>query len=310
VYLFTGKEEFLMDASLGEIKQSLITEGFEDFDYDLGYGGEVAFADILKKLQTPPFGSKKRLVVMKTLKKLPPSERQALADYLQSPNTSTCLVLVAPGEPDSDKFLNPLKKWASIIIFEIEGTQITTAIADRARAKGLALEPGAAELIRELVGDSLLTVDSELEKLKIFLGTESKVSQELIDQVSGDTREYQIKNLSQTIVERNRKRALEILCRLKNWDAEPTWIVNALGWKFFDLLSGKDIAQEPNTDYTPAIISGKKASVASQPNDRSRHWRRTEIINRLRGLKAIDLKIKQGFRDPFYLLESFISQNI
>jgi len=280
-----------MDAALAELKRSLIAQGFEDFDYDLFYGGEVDFADILKKLVSPPFASKKRLVVIKNLKKLLPTERQALVAYAQSPNPTTCLVVVAPKDQAPEGLVTELKKYASVVTFSsLRDYEIPAAIAVQARAKGLSLEPGAAELIGELVGGSLLNVNSELDKLKVFLGAESKVTRELIARVSSNSREYQVWDLSQAVARRNRKKALEILCRLENWKEEPIYIISSLALKFLKLFADKS-ASAATREWT----SG---------------WSRAGIIKCLQDLKAIDAQLKQSRNDPFYLLQSFITENI
>ncbi len=291
-----------METAVGDLKRSLIAPGFEDFDYDLYYAGEVDYADILKKLVSPPFASKKRLVVIKNLKKLLPTERQALVNYAQSPNPTTCLAVVAPKDQAPQGLVTELKNYASVINFSpLRDNQLLAAIAAQARTRGLSLEPGAAELLRDMVGSSLFTVNSELDKLKIFLGAESKVTRELIAAVSGTSREYQVWELSQTVTRRNRKKALEILCRLENWKVEPAFIVNSLAVKFLKLFADKSGDKKPKSDYRPA---------SGATRERTSGWSRAGIIKCLQDLKAIDSQIKQSRNDPFYLLQSFITENI
>jgi outer membrane lipopolysaccharide assembly protein LptE/RlpB len=73
--------------------------GFEDFNLQHLSADETAVSEVLEHAMTMPFMGPPRVVIVRGVDRYPAEELQKLLPYLESPNDSTCLVLVAD-KPD------------------------------------------------------------------------------------------------------------------------------------------------------------------------------------------------------------------
>jgi DNA polymerase-3 subunit delta len=94
------------------------------------------------------------------------------------------------------------------------------------------------EIIR-LVGTDTQTLLSELDKLSDAALNTGRITAELVDELIGRTRELSNFELTDHIMARNRKRALETLHRLLNDGAEPVMLIGLIASNYHRLALGK-----------------------------------------------------------------------
>jgi DNA polymerase III delta subunit len=149
-----------------------------------------------------------------------------------------------------------------------------------AKAGRFKVVDGARQLLLESTAGSLGRLKVELEKLKTLLDRDPEVTKERVRDLTGIWREYHVSELVDAVVQRNRTAALSSLWRLADWNESPVMIVGWLGSRFMRMLT---------SNYGDAKL-----------------WTRQEIVFCLRHLAAIDLKLKRGYPEQYYLLENFV----
>src|SRR2546426_10448130 len=93
----------------------------------------------------------------------PSKVRQALVRYHQAPNPTTLLILVqGAGEPPDAELA---RLATSVAIEPLPAPRVHKWVAHRAKQLQLTLEPDAAELLVQTVGNDLGALAGELEKL-------------------------------------------------------------------------------------------------------------------------------------------------
>src|SRR5579871_3459786 len=127
VYLFCGEEDRLKSEAVQALQQHVVDPDFADFDLEQMNGSSATPDAILAAAGQAPFGSAKRLVVVKDLEQWRDRGRQADADRLAEglarlPETC-CLALVVAAEEEegrrktavTTKLDNAVKKLGALV---------------------------------------------------------------------------------------------------------------------------------------------------------------------------------------------------
>ena len=91
VYLFAGEESYLVDICLNKIERFLAVD---DLNKEVFYAAESSAEDILNAVQTLPFLSERRVVVVKGIDKMKAVDAERITDYLSNVIETTCLILL------------------------------------------------------------------------------------------------------------------------------------------------------------------------------------------------------------------------
>jgi DNA polymerase-3 subunit delta len=270
--------------------------GAESFDYASYQGRETDVEQILMAVRTPPFMARRRLVVVRDFDKYRKEPQEALLAELAKEVPSCRLVLtVAAPSPTLERLIE--EKGCGRYVISVPAARADEAaelIDQWARQNHLEIAPDARLLLLEMCGESFGHLRSELEKIRTFLGpgpeppiagkSDCVMTREMVRDLAGQWREYQVSEFVDAVARRNRTLALTTLRRLADWNEEPVKIVGWLAGRFLRMLAyGFGDAQQ---------------------------WSKPEIALALRQLSRIDLKLKSGYPEKYYLLDSFVVQRV
>ena len=165
VYYLHGDEDVLKDEAIRALVDRVLDAGARDFNLDQRSAGDLDPEAFHSLVNTPPLLAAARVVVLRGVEDVRKTSkvRQALVRYLQAPNPTTLLVLVqGAGEPPDAELA---RLATSVAIEPLPAPRVHKWVAHRARQLQLTLEPDAAELLVESVGNDLGALTGELDKL-------------------------------------------------------------------------------------------------------------------------------------------------
>lgn len=179
VYYFWGEDDFQMHQAIARLRDRTLDAAWASFNYDK-IGGDEATAPItaLNQAMTPPFGAGQRFVWLADTALGQRCSDTLLAEFArtlpQLPDTSV-LLLSSRTKPDGRaKFTKLLQKHGEIRAFDTippwNTDQISQHITQTAKEQGVALTPGAIELLVAAVGNQTRQLRLELEKLSLYWG--------------------------------------------------------------------------------------------------------------------------------------------
>lgn len=239
VYFFTGDEIFFHDR-LQEEFQNLIPEGMRDFNMDVLRGNDISVERLISIVKSYPMMAERRLVIIRDALSMDGNDGGSLNDlipYLKSPTASTILVMIDPQKPNrATKFGKAVSKTkhSTYVAFDtVPEYKLAEWIVSWAKTNyKLQVDRQAAELLAQFVGDDLLQLSNEIEKLSNFDNTKSTVvGVDAIRKIVGNTREYTIFELKDAILARNRKQAMHIAEHmLQQSDSNVGEIIKSLGY--------------------------------------------------------------------------------
>lgn len=175
IYFFTGDEPYYIDKVTDFIMQNVLTEPEKAFNQTVVYGKDADASAVTNTARRFPMMSNYQLVVLKEAQEL--KNFDDLVHYVENPLKSTILVINYKYKSldKRKKIYKSLQEKAMIYeskkLYENKIPEwITTNLAKRKYR----IEPKAAALLTEFLGNDLSRIANELDKLVIVLADNSK----------------------------------------------------------------------------------------------------------------------------------------
>jgi len=225
-YLFYGENEFLLEKLLNAVRQSLIPEEARDFNLQVYYGGKeekVHPAEIIDTARTLPFMSHKRLVIVRRTDNISPAALESFIPYLEDPVESTCLLFVSSKTDFRKAFYKKIRELGGSVNFKkLYDRQVLPWIIKMAKDLGLNIEKEACVYLQQIVGNRLMDLSNELEKLYVRYG-ETPVGLEETKAMAIHSRTYTIFELIDQISFKRCAESISVLERyLEMGDAQSS----------------------------------------------------------------------------------------
>jgi DNA polymerase III subunit delta len=214
VYYLYGKEQFLVQRALAAIRAAVLdpkTQAFNVDNLDCKEGKEGArnAERILAAARTVPMMAARRLVLVKDADALGPDDLEALLPYLGNPHETTCLVFVAQNADLRRRFFLELKKTGGLAKFEpLYERRLPAWIEAEARGLAHTVEPGAAQLLCDVIGADLGALAQALEQLSLFVGPKKRITAAAVEELIAETRQHSVFDLANAVGERDTRKAL------------------------------------------------------------------------------------------------------
>jgi len=172
VYALVGEDTFLHLEAIRKIAASLKDAQRNDFD-----GESAQLHEVFDELRSFSMFASSKLVVVRNGDEFISRYRENMEEYVQSPSDSATLVLRCKSLPGNQRISKMIAKHGKVEPCEPpKDKDLPRWIIDRAKTgHKLQIDPGAAQLLAELVGGDLGRLDNELAKLALMV--EGKVAE-------------------------------------------------------------------------------------------------------------------------------------
>ena len=241
VYALHGEEDKLKDEAVTALVKHLVDPDFMDFDLESLNADSASSETILSAAGQIPFGSERRVVVVRGMEQWrdrgKSSEAEKLASGIEKMSQSACLVLVVAAEEDegkrktlvTTKLDNMLKKvGATVICSALKGENLVEWIASRTRKEGKRISSDAIEALIQSVGGEMRSLESEIVKLVCFIGEREGVTSQDVSLVVSSSPEDVVFNTIDAISRRQTDRALTLLGELNRHNPKPQEVAGKL----------------------------------------------------------------------------------
>lgn len=163
VYALVGSDPFLQLQRLGELLK-LFPKDVQRIDLD---GEKASLAQVLDEVRSFAMFGGAKLVVVRDADDFVSRFRQQLEEYVARPSDSGTLVLRLSSLPGNQKIHKAIAKTGQIEDCNPPKDLRRWIVQHAKSAHRVAIDPDAAGLLADLVGDDLGRLDSELAKLAI-----------------------------------------------------------------------------------------------------------------------------------------------
>ncbi|HZL84931.1 MAG TPA: DNA polymerase III subunit delta [Candidatus Krumholzibacteria bacterium] len=320
LYAVLGEEPLLAEEAVAALVEATVPAAARDFNCNTYSGDDESARQFLAQAQSFPFLSERRLVIVRRFDKLPLRDvraESAVLEYLESPTPSTVLVLVAAKLDRRTRLAQAIEKRCRII--QVDGLPVAS-LPDWVRARfalqGLDVEPRFCTSLVQLVGESLLDLRNEVDKVALRYGAGYRIGADEVTSTVGQYRQEEVWAVNRALRADNMGGFLQALARVLEVDDDPIRVVAVLARQVssllrFKLLQDRGVRRPDELarrlELPPFAIADLAAQAASFSRKQLSLW--------LRNLQQADVQMKSVALPPRWVLEralvnSFLGQDL
>jgi len=309
VYFLYGPETYLRDqaarAITDEALRDTLLREFNDSSFNLT-SDEVR--DALAIVEQLPMMSQRRVVRIKNFGKLSEDEENLLLEYLERPVETSVVIFIGDEIDKRKKLAKTLMSQAAFEFQPLKAPELQSWIRAHLKKLKTDIEPAAGRRILDVVASDLNTLTNELNKLAAAALPSGLITTELVDQLTGRSREHMNWELTDHILARNRRAALRTLKDLLDDRVEPVMLIGLIGGTYRRMALAKELLSQ---GASPAQIFNEVRMPSFKQSTYLSMLGRIESNTLARGLERIalaDLAIKSSKATPRMQVEMLVCE--
>lgn len=307
VYVLHGPEGFLIERALTSLKRRVVEPG-DDMAHQTFRGGETPARTIVAAARTVPMLCERQLVIVRQADDLSKEDQDLLLKYVESPVSSTCLVLLA-GKIDKRYKLwsHASRNGLAFHAAALSERQLPGWISKRAQACGLKLSAQAVQVLAESTGTDLATVEDALERLALYIGDRPTATAGDVELVVASSRVRSVFELTDALGRKDASTALRTLSNMLSNQEVPLRLLATLATHVRRLLMAAELGSGYLSD--PRRLAAKLSIhpyAAEKVAAQAGRFTRDELRAALLRLARTDLELKSARRPDKLVMEEMI----
>ncbi len=232
-YVICSGDDFLLYESLSIIRDKYSDAPAFNFDiFDMNSPDDIKPVEqILDILNTLPFLSDRRLVIIENIQKLSKKDAGKIEGYISNPSPASLLIMLHKGTPQK-MFSTQAVKNLKTLTLTVPEKDVGQWIKDRAKRKGVEITDRAIEYLISSVGTDLGMLYAEIKKIS-FLGTKN-IDIDEIKNIVYTGAEYSAFDLVNALKNRDKAGVFRIFESARK-NIEPQMLLGALNWQYANL---------------------------------------------------------------------------
>lgn len=209
------------------------------------YGGETTAEEILSRVETLPFLSSRRVVVVRDADRLSSKDQERVVDRLEKhPCPHACLIFLAQRIDRKGSLFRAFQRVGKVVPCDLTNPQeVREWLQRRARQRGKGLSPSALQALLESVGDDLNLLEGELERIILLVGEREEIQTEDVLAQTG-RRTHHIFEVMDALGYAKAEETLRGFRSLLEHGEEPLRILGMISRHFRLLSKAKQMYQE------------------------------------------------------------------
>jgi DNA polymerase III subunit delta len=314
LYLFEGSEIYLREQALKKLIEVAVDPTVRDFNFASIHVEKGNLDEALAMAKEFPMISERRVVVVMGFEAISDDKQlELLKDYLRTPAETTALVFISNGLDNRRNISTMLRKSCEVVSFEPMGDTAPEWASEYARRAGSSLDRATAAYLVGMAGADLMRLVNELDKLMAYVGYERSITRTDIDELVRYSREHSNFELSDAILDGDRKRAVQLLDHIFANPAEPPQtlsllILGAIASTYRRMLLAKELMRQGAPNSEVAKAAGMSPYAVSRFNERVRKFDTERIVAGIKRIAQTDVALKSSLATPRLQLELLICE--
>ena len=222
VYFLCGEEPYYIDTISDYIEKNILSESEKEFNQSVLYGKDIDASTIVSYAKRFPMMSNHQVIIIKeaqevrnlVAKEKDDNTKSEFLAYLENPLPATILVLCYKyKEVDKrTKLSNILAQKA--VLFDskkIYDNKIPEWVNNYLLSKSYRINPRAAQLLTEYIGNDLSRIANELDKLMMNVLQKEEITIKHIEEYIGISKDFNIFELQAALGKKNILKANQIV---------------------------------------------------------------------------------------------------
>ena len=296
IYFLMGEEPYFIDRITEHIASNVLTEEEKTFNQMILYGKDTDIPTVINTARRFPMITSRQVVIVREAQNL--DRIEDLIHYVENPLESTLLVINYKYKKldKRKKLFKALEK--NSILFEsrrLYDDKIPPWITSYLRSRGKKIEPKAAVILTEYLGNDLGKIANELDKLIIVLKAEQDtITSADIERNIGISKDYNNFELNNALAQRNVLKANRIVQYFgANQKNHPLVLTIPTIYAFFSkVLKYHFLADKSSRNVASAL--GIQPFFVREYETAARNYTTAKTVRVISLLREFDLKSK-GF---------------
>lgn len=212
VYALHGDEPYFIDLLTKAFEEEALPLDAQDFNKVVLFGNEIDWKRVVEEARRVPMFGDRTLVIVREANQM--RGLDGLNAYLENPTPSTTLVIEHKGKKidGKTKLYKNLSKTATIFLSEkLKEDQLVPYIISAGKSYGIEVSRELAEKLWVHLGSDVQKINNEFQKIKISEPNIKTLDAELIEKYIGISREYNVIDLVNALMMRQREKLASCL---------------------------------------------------------------------------------------------------
>jgi DNA polymerase-3 subunit delta len=310
VYALVSSEPILLAEAVAALRGRVLGRA-SDFNRDEFRAGEQPVERVLEAATTLPMMAAQRWVLLTDLHKLKANDHPAVISYLDRPSPSTVLCLAGAKLDQRTKLGQKLLSATALFALEPPRPQdLPHWLESRARRRGIAVAPDAAQLLADLLGADLGALDMAIDKLATYAGEDAPITSDHVEALVAPTRVDRIFKLTDAIGARDLSRASLQLRNALGGGESALMVLAMIARQLRHLLQVKELHARGERAGDIAREVGIRPFLVDALANQARRYQTSELCAALGAVSRADVRLKSSRLDPGVILDRLLVEVI
>jgi len=293
LYLFYGKEKYLVAQTRDKLKEALIPSG-DTMNYSYFEGKKTDIPEILELIQTMPFFNDYRLLVLDQTELGKKSNDDFLNALKEMPET-TILLIIEDDVDKRSKIYKYINKEGCAVSFETpKEKDLVLWVAQMLKKEQKKMTQKDIQLFLYKTGQDMFTIKNELEKLISYTKGREVIGAEDLEALTTAQTTNQIFVMLEAIAKKQRDTVLKLYYDLIELKESPFGILALLVRQCNQLLQTQSLLKAGKSQGEMAKELKVPPFVAGKLKQQVRLFKREELYEMKKKCAATDEGIKTG----------------
>lgn len=292
VYALVGTEAILVSDAVALLRAKALTRA-PDFNRHELSASETPVERAIEAAGTMPMMAPRRFVHYADIQALKAKDHPALIAYLERPSPQTVLCLSGEKVDLRTKLGQKLSQSGGLFGFEPPRQQELAAFIERrAKKRGFRIELEASQLLADLIGTEVGSLDRALEKLSLYAGEDAVISAADVEATVAPTRVHSIFELTDAIGSRDLGRASALLRNTLGGGESALGVLGMITRQFRQLLQVKALEARGASSRDIVSALGIRPFLVDALVAQARRYEDRELERALEAALRADIRLK------------------
>lgn len=235
VYWLEGEEEYFINEVMDFAEHQILPEEEKSFNLTIFYGKDADWASVVNACRRYPMFAERQVVLLKEAQQM--REIAKLEPYIMQPLGSTIFVVSYKDKKvdGRSKLARMLKEKGELLSTKkMYDNQLPEWVTELLQSRGLTIQQKALALMIDHIGNDLMRIKSEVEKIQINLGNRKMIDEDDVEKFVGISKEYNAFELQIALAKKDPAKSLRIIQYFEsNPKAAPIQLVLPTLYGFF-----------------------------------------------------------------------------
>lgn len=256
--------------------------------------------------------TRRQIIQVRGVMRLREGQSRKLKEYLDDPSPFSYLVFLS-GELSRDdrkkKVFEILENGTRIMeVAGLQGTRLRERLESRIRSAGCSMDRAAVDFLLDLHGNDLARLNSEIDKILLFVSGPAQITLEMISALAGFSREHNVFEFLDALALKDKVKALRLVGEFITDTSQTLSVIALMARTLRQLLQIKELAGKAGSSEIGRQVGlyGMSPHLVEKKIEQAKRFSYSTLALALKRLGKLDDRIKSSSIDTGLFMELLI----